>query len=165
MTLTLRDARPEDAGAIRDLTAEAFAPMRFSDGTEATLPAALRADGDMVLERVGILDGRIVAHVAFSPARVGGEVGWCALGPISIAPAVQRRGYGSALIRDALELLRAQGARGCVLTGNPAVYGPLGFANDGRVAAGDTPARNVMWLGFDGAVPSGEIAFAPAFGD
>ncbi len=48
-TLTIRDETPADIDAIFALTAAAFAPMPFSDGTEPYIINALRADGDLTL--------------------------------------------------------------------------------------------------------------------
>ncbi|MGL5010052.1 MAG: GNAT family N-acetyltransferase, partial [Paracoccaceae bacterium] len=99
VTLHIRDERPTDHRAIHDLTAAAFAPMAFSDGTEPAIIAALRADGDLVLSLVAEDAGFIIGHVAFSPVTVAGvHGGWFGLGPIAVRPGWQRRGVGGALI-------------------------------------------------------------------
>ena len=159
--MRVRPEEPEDVDAVRELTREAFAPMRFSDGTEAEALDMLRRDGDLTLSLVAVEAGEIVGHVAFSPAKVGAErEGWFGIGPVSVRPRRQRSGIGSSLIRQGLEKIETAGARGCVLTGSELYYGRFGFVADGAVTYRDTPARNVMWLAFRGGPPEGEVRFS-----
>ena len=132
--MQIRPERPTDDDAIHDLTTVAFDPMPFSDGTEAPIIRALRRSGDLTLSLVAEEDGEVVGHVAFSPVTIdGADVGWYGLGPISVRPDRQRQGIGRALVADGLERLRALGATGCALIGNPDVYAPMGFSSDGRL--------------------------------
>ena len=48
--MIIRDERPEDVDAIRNLTARAFAGMPYSDGTESAIVDRLREAG--TLDRV-----------------------------------------------------------------------------------------------------------------
>jgi hypothetical protein len=57
-----------------------------------------------------------------------GATGWFGLGPISVLPELQGTGIGTLLMQDALRLLRARGAAGCVVLGDPAYYSRFGFA-------------------------------------
>jgi putative acetyltransferase len=166
LTIQIRDERPVDHAIIHALTAAAFAPMPFSDGTEPDIIAALRAAGDLALSLVADVGGQVAGHVAFSPATIAGRHdGWFALGPIAVAPALQRQGIGRALITAGLERLQMMQAKGCVLIGNPAYYGRFGFVGDGRLQHAGLDAVIVQWLGFGGQVPPrGELAFAPGFG-
>lgn len=159
--MLIRPEIPTDIDAIHDLTAEAFAPMRFSDGTEPEAITRLRVDGNMHLSLVAIDGDVLIGHVAFSPASLPKSGRWFALGPISVTPARQRKGVGSALIETGLAHLRDDGADGCVLTGNPDYYSRFGFRNDIGLTNADTPSRNVMGLSFGGPPPTGEISFSP----
>ena len=120
--MQLRPERPGDEDAIHDLTAIAFEPMPFSDGSEAPIIRALRDSGDLTLSIVAEDDGEVVGHVAFSPVTVDGEDrGWYGLGPVAVRPDRQREGIGRSLVEAGLERLRTRGARGCALIGNPVV--------------------------------------------
>jgi len=163
MEIRTEDAR--DAEAIHDLTARAFAPMRFADGTEPDVIRGLRRDGHLTLSLVAAEDGVILGHVAFSPVTIGAMDGWFGLGPIAVEPARQRQGIGRRLVVEGLKRLRDAGAWGVALTGNPAVYGPMGFISDGRLSHGDTPSRNILYQVLRGSPPQGELIFAPAFGE
>jgi putative acetyltransferase len=162
--IEIRPERPGDEAAIAAVTGAAFAPMPYSSGTEAAIIAGLRADDDLALSLVAVQAGAIVGHVAFSAVAVeeGGE-GWFGLGPVSVRPDRQREGVGSALIERGLATLRARGAAGCVLIGDPAYYQRFGFRSDGQLRYGDVPPALVQWLGFGDAVPRGLLRYRPAF--
>ncbi len=162
--MDIRAELPGDAGAIRDLTARAFADQSHSSGTEAAIVERLRAGGDLTISLVAIVDDQIVGHIAFSPVTVDDQAGaWFGLGPISVAPDRQHSGIGSALVREGLSTLKTRDATGCVLIGNPDYYGRFGFISDGALTYGDVPERYVQWLSFDGTQPAGRLRYSPAF--
>jgi putative acetyltransferase len=158
--MIIRPENGNDVQAIFDLTKAAFAPMGFSDGTEPGIIDALRADGDLLLSLVGV-DDDIIAHVAFSPMALDCAGRWAGLGPISVAPGRQKQGIGTLLVREGLAQLKHLGFDGCVLIGNPKVYGPMGFVSGG-LSYRDLPKEIVQWHAFGAAKPSGEITFAAA---
>lgn len=161
---TLRDEASGDAEAIAALTRAAFEHHPHSRQTEAFIVAALRRDGALTLSLVAEVDGRVVGHVAFSPVRVSdGSAGWYGLGPVSVAPELQRQGIGSALIRQGLQRLRALGAQGCVLVGEPGYYGRFGFRADPALQLPGVPAEYFMSLPWSAARAGGTVAFHPAF--
>ena len=162
--LTFRPETVGDIDRIHDLTTRAFAPMTFSDGTEPHVIRRLRARGELTLSLVSVdRTGALVAHAAFSPVQIPGQSDWLGLGPISVEPALQRWGIGTALVHHALSLLGKQGVRGIALIGNPAVYGPMGFASHGQLSYGDLPPHLVQHLTLQGADPSGPLQFSSAF--
>lgn len=162
--MQIRTERPADDAAIHELTRVAFEPMPFSSGTEAPIVRALRRDGDLTLSLVAENGGEIVGHVAFSPVTIDGvHAGWFGLGPISVRADRQRQGIGKALIARGLELLRAQGAAGVALIGNPDIYSRAGFESDGLLAYGDLDRRMVQRIVLSGPPPRGELRFAPGF--
>ena len=153
-----------DADAIHALTDAAFQGKSFSDGTEAQIVDALRAADALTISLVAEDYDEIVGHVAFSLASIDGQPGiWYALGPISVTPARQRQGIGTALIEVSLSQLRKIGADGCVLLGDPAYYRRFGFVSDSALSYRDVDRKYVQWVSFSGATPSGEVAFHPAF--
>lgn len=164
---TIRPEQPGDEPAIHDLVRRAFAPMPFSDGDEQDLVDALRAAGDLVGSLVAVDGhGTIVGHVSFSPATIDGQAcGWFQMAPVSVSPEVQHRGIGSDLIRTGIAALKADGARGIAVVGNPVYYERFGFAELAGLtplSAHDAPYFRAMVL--SGAAPRGVLRYAPAFG-
>ena len=164
--MKIRPEHPDDEAATYALTEAAFAPMAFSDGTEAAALDGLRKDGDLTLSLVAVQDDRIVGHVAFSPVTIdGAHDGWFGLGPVSVMPSKQRSGIGTALINEGLSQLQAQGASGCALIGNPDYYHRFGFQSCGTLTYGDLPTRLVQWVAFGDTAPHGALVFSPALQD
>lgn len=167
--MQIRLERPEDATTIHALTDMAFKGRPYSDGTEAAVIEALRAAGALTLSLVatgGGENGEIWGHVAFSPVTVDGAAcDWYGLGPVSVWPERQKGGVGQALIREGLSRLRALGAGGCVLTGDPGYYRRFGFENDAGLTYAGAPAWAFQRLVLNGPAARGEVGFHPAFGD
>lgn len=160
--VTIREELPEDHYAIYALTRDAFAPMSFSDGSEPEMIDQMREAGDLTLSLVAEDDG-IVGHVAFSPVRISETQGiWYGLGPISVRADKQRQGIGTRLAQTGLEMLRKMGATGCVLTGNPDVYHPMGFSTDHALTYSGLNPKFISYYACDGTRPAGEINFAEA---
>ena len=164
---TIRPEVPADAVAIRRLTDAAFAGAAHASGTEGAMVDALRAEGTLTLSLVAVADGAdgaVIGHVAFSPVTVAGaEIGWFGLGPVSVLPGRQREGIGAALIRNGLSRLRADGAAGCVVLGDPAYYRRFGFVHDPDLRFEDAPAEYFLRLAFAHPVPSGCVTYQPVF--
>jgi len=162
--MNIRSEESGDEDAIDRVTEAAFAAVSHSNHAEALIVRALRDAGDLTVSLVADVDGEIVAHIAFSPVAIGGRYdGWFGLGPLSVQPDKQRDGIGSALVLQGLAQLRARGAKGCALLGHPDFYRRLGFRSDSGLHYGDLPAHLIQHLVFDGASPSGELIYTPAF--
>lgn len=162
--LTLRDETPTDDAAITTLTEAAFAPRAISRHREHHVVRALRAAGALSLSLVAEQAGQPVGHLACSPVSVAdGRAGWFGLGPVSVAPAHQGRGIGSALIRAALERLRARGARGGCLVGHPGYDGRFGFVHPPGMGIAGVPPEAFFALAFEGPWSSGQVRFHAAF--
>lgn len=100
--MRIRKEEPKDREAVYRLVREAFASAEHTDGTEQDLVEALRQDPAFVpeLSLVAEADGEPVGHILLTEAAVGGET-VLALAPLSVKPAFQRQGVGTALIRAA----------------------------------------------------------------
>ena len=163
--IEIRPERPNDVDAIRELVASAFSGMPYADGDEADLVEALRAQTALSVSLVAELEGTIVGHVAFSPARTSdGIPGWYALGPVSVLPARQRAGIGSKLVCTGLAAISKLGAVGCILTGNLAYYCRFGFVPAPQSAPPEDPSEFFMVKLLRGQLPVGSIHFHEAFG-
>jgi putative acetyltransferase len=163
--LQIRDERHEDTDAIRTLTRAAFLDAPHSAGTEAAIVDALRDAGALAISLVAVEKGAVVGHVAFSAVTIDGQPqGWFGLGPVSVEPSRQRAGVGRALIREGLGRLRAMGAGGCVVLGEPAYYGRFGFVSDPALTYPGVPPEYFQCLVLSGDHPSGVVAYHAGFG-
>lgn len=162
--MVIRPEHPTDREAISALITEAFLRAEHSAGNEAKIVEDLREAGCLTLSLVALEDNRIVGHVAFSPVTVGGKsCGWFGLGPVASTPSRQRQGIGSALVEAGLNMLRSQGARGCVVLGEPAYYGRFGFTADRHVRLEGVPAEYFQQLAFDDRPCAGVVKYHRAF--
>ena len=163
--LRIEPERPGDARQISQLTTTAFAPMPFSDGDEARVIDGLREAGALTLSLVAITaQGELAGHIAFSRVRIDDQPGdWYGLGPVSVAPRLQRQGVGSALIANGLDRLRDWNAAGCVLLGNPDYYRRFGFLSDPSLTYQGQPNRYFQHLVLKGPPATGDVSFHPAF--
>jgi putative acetyltransferase len=158
--------RPEQTGdidAIRTLTETAFRTAPHADGTEHLIVDRLRAAGALTLSLVAETDG-VVGHVAFSPVTISdGSAGWYGLGPISVDPARQGEGIGTRLVREGLERLKALGAAGCVLLGDPAYYARFGFEADPKLVLEGVPPEYFQRVAFSPVYGGGTVSYHPGF--
>lgn len=162
--MKIRDERADDVEAIAEVTAAAFRDLALSHHTEQFIVGALRSAGALAVSLVAEVDGRVVGHIAFSPVTISdGSPGWYGLGPVSVLPEFQRRGIGSALIREGLARLKERKARGCCLVGHPEYYPRFGFENPPGLRHEGVPAEVFFALPFDGQLPQGTVEFHEGF--
>ena len=162
--MIVRPEREGDIDAIRTLTETAFRTAPHADGTEHLIIDRLRAAGALTLSLVAEADGTIVGHVAFSPVSLSdGSRGWYGLGPISVDPARQGEGIGGKLIGEGLERLKALGATGCVLLGDPAYYSRFGFTPDTRLTLDGVPPEYFMRVAFSPVYGAGSVSYHSGF--
>jgi putative acetyltransferase len=168
--------RPEcaaDADAISRVITDAFAGHPFSDQSEAQIVRALRDAEALTISLVAVAiddagEGEagteIVGHIAFSPVSSSdGTAHWYGLAPVAVAPERQRAGIGLALVEAGLAEIRALGAAGCVVLGDPAYYRRFGFEPFGDLVYADAPPGHFMARTFTGERPSGRVEYHPAF--
>lgn len=163
--MRIRDELPSDAAAIEAVTLAAFAEAPHSNHAEHLVVRELRRSGALSVSLVAEDDdGAVVGHVAASPVTVScGAKGWHGLGPVSVVPGRQRAGVGTRLVGQALNELRAAGADGCVVLGEPAFYSRFGFAAQPSLVLPGVPAEYFQALSFDGPPASGTVAYHAAF--
>jgi putative acetyltransferase len=160
----IRSETKDDIEAIGEVTAAAFQALEISNHTEQFIIEALRAAGALTLSLVAVVDGRVVGHVAFSPAEISdGTRDWYGLGPVSVLPEYQRRGIGKALIHEGLSRLKGIRARGCLVVGHPEYYRKFGFDNVPGLVHEGVPPEVFLALSFDGETPQGTVAFHEGF--
>ena len=162
--MIIRKETESDIGAIFEITKKAFENHPYSNNTEQFIVNALRDDSALTLSLVAEVDGAVVGHVAFSPVTISdGSKNWYALGPLSVIPTMQKQGIGKALVTKGLALLKANGAQGCVLVGEPGYYGRFGFENIPGLVMEGVPDENVLTLSFTESKVQGTVTHHPGF--
>jgi putative acetyltransferase len=126
--------RPEtgsDRAAVRAVNETAFETR-----AEADLVEALHGKGVPSVSLVAEVDGHVVGHILFSPVSVNDapHLKLMGLGPMAVVPDCQRKGVGSALVRQGLAHCRELGCRAVVVVGHPEYYPRFGFVPGDRYA-------------------------------
>lgn len=164
MPLKIREEAPEDVSLIEAVTVAAFLNAPHTSHTEQHIVNALRRSGALAVSLVAELDGVLVGHIALSPVSISdGSAHWFGLGPISVLPAHQGHGVGSALMAAALAALRQQGAHGCVLLGDPGYYGRFGFRATPDLVLPGVPPEYFQALHLGTATAHGIVTYHSAF--
>jgi len=126
----IRKSRPGDAAGIERLYGAAF-----PDEDLVPLVRELLVYGRGVISLVAAHRGAIAGHIVFSPCQVAAKENNVALlGPLAVAPNVQKQGIGSALIKAGFAALDNTGMDFVCVLGDPAYYGRFGFTVERRVA-------------------------------
>ena len=127
-----RPEQREEEPLVRAVVEDAFGRPNV-----ARLVDTLRESPDWIdgLSFVAEHDGKIVGHVLFSRSLLDAPrrlVDVLVLSPVSVAPAFQRRGIGSSLIRYGLERIAQRPEPLVFLEGSPAFYRRFGFVPAGE---------------------------------
>jgi putative acetyltransferase len=164
--IQIRGEEAADRERIREITELAFREAAHTCGREHLLVDALRESGALTISLVAVSDCGIVGHIAVSPITVSQATGpWFGIGPVSVLPQYQKQGIGSRLMDSALSQLRAQGARGCVLVGDPSFYVRFGFRSDPLLVVPGVPSEVCLSLRFCQCDDHGTVTFQKAFAD
>lgn len=159
--LTLRLPTEADRPAIAELNTRAF-----GQPDEARIVAALEKAGDVTLQVIAEMEGRIVGHILFYPMGVRGKLGAAGLGPMSVDPSVQRSGIGSQLVRTGLGILKEAGVPIVFVLGHAEYYPKFGFSEKAAeefACKFKGPHFMALRMRF-GPPMSGELIFPAAFG-
>ena len=122
----IRLEQPSDHQQVENLTREAFYNVYRQGCVEHYLVRIMRDHPDFLRELAFVLelDGRIIGNIMYTRATLTGQDGGqkhiVTFGPVSIAPAYQRQGYGAKLIRHSLLQAKALGYEAVVIIGSPA---------------------------------------------
>jgi putative acetyltransferase len=123
--LVVRPEAPADHERVQEVHEAAFGRP-----DEARLVEALRRSERPTLSLVAEWAGRVEGHVFLSPVAIEGAADAppaAGLAPLGVAPAVQGRGVGGALMRAALSRAPSLGWRAVFLLGDPGYYARFGF--------------------------------------
>lgn len=119
-------------------TVDALLRSCFSWDAEARLVRKLRADGDMLHERVVTDSQGLVGYIGFS--RLTTDVGMraAALAPLAVRSDRRREGFGAILVTAGLETLAHKGLEMVLVLGEPDYYARFGFSQQAALVL-DTP--------------------------
>jgi len=130
--------RAADADAVRAVTTAAF-----GQPDEARIVDRLRERAQVYLGLVGTDGDAVVGHILFTSVTLRGDESLhtvMALAPMSVLPARQRRGVGSALVRAGLAACRGAGHDVVIVVGHPAYYPRFGFVRARPLGLTSEPA-------------------------
>lgn len=127
----IRQSRPDDLASI-----ERLYPAAFPDEDLLPLVRHLLAEEPGILSLIAGAGDAIAGHILFTPCAItGSDAGAALLAPLAVAPEWQRKGIGSALIREGLSRLKRDGGVAHVyVLGDPAYYGRSEFKPETGVA-------------------------------
>ncbi|MFG1674728.1 GNAT family N-acetyltransferase [Micromonospora sp. NPDC049282] len=126
--MILREEQTRDRDGVGALHREAFGGEHGE--VVARLVDDLRHDDPTALSLVAEEPGEVVGHVMLSRCRLDAPrrlIDVVSLSPLGVAPSRQRRGIGSALVRQGLAELDVRGVPLVFLEGDPRYYSRLGF--------------------------------------
>jgi putative acetyltransferase len=164
MNIMVRKETEADVEAISEITRAAFENLSISHHTEQFIVCALRDANALTISLVAEAEKKVVGHIAFSPVTISdGSLDWYGLGPISVVPELQRQGIGKSLMGAGLSSLKALGAKGCVLVGDPSYYERFGFRNLPDLVLPGVPPQYFLALSFEESKARGTAAFHEGF--
>lgn len=166
--MKIRTESSSDTTEIESLTYRAFENHPHhkpgAKPTEHKIINKLRDNRALSISLIAEDETGIIGHIAFSPVHVNGEPSlWYGLGPVSVMPERQGEGIGGALIREGLSQLKALGAEGSVLLGEPEYYGRFGFEAHSNLSLPDVPAEYFLALPLANTIPTGDVTYHAAF--
>lgn len=147
MNIEIRLERPEEYRSVEELTREAFWNHFVPGCDEHFLVHILRNHEDFIpeLDFVALVDGTIVGNIMYTRATLTDEIGnnldALTFGPVSVHPAYQRKGIGSALIRHSADCARTMGYPAIIIQGHPYNYCKHGFVGSRSVNVSDSDGR------------------------
>ena len=131
--IVIRPETKEDNRTVESLVRESFWNVYRPGCLEHYVLRHLRNDPAFVPELDFVMekDGRIIGQNMFMRAVIraddGREIPIMTMGPIGIAPAYKRQGYGKLLLDASLEKAAALGCGALCFEGNILFYGKSGF--------------------------------------
>ena len=133
MELIIRNETERDFRAVENLVRESFWNVYRPGCLEHYVLHVLRDDPAFVseLDFVMELDGELIGQNIFMKTHIdaddGRRVEVLTMGPIGIAPALKRKGYGKKLLDYSLDKAKEMGFSTVLFEGNIGFYGHSGF--------------------------------------
>lgn len=131
--IVFRTERKEEHRQVEELVRESFWDVYRPGCLEHYVLHCLRGHADFVPELDLVMEcgGELIGQAVFMRAEIRTDEGYrlpiMTMGPICIAPAYKRQGYGKLLLDEALRRAAAFGCGALCFEGNIAFYGKSGF--------------------------------------
>jgi len=168
--MNIRKEKPEDYDSIYAVVKAAFDSAEHADGNEQDLVIELRKGESYIpeLSLVAEESERIVGHIMFTKAKVN-HITVLALAPLSVLPEYQRKGIGTALIKEGHKIASDLGYEYSVVLGSEKYYPRAGYVPAdtlGITAPFDVPRENFMAYKITNSAPDiyGTMIYAKEFG-
>lgn len=132
-SMVIRGERREEYRQVEELVRESFWDVYRPGCWEHYVLHVLREQADYVpeLSLVAEKDGELIGQIAFVRTTLtaddGRRIPLMTMGPLCIAPAYKRQGYGKRLLEEALRRAAALGCGALCFEGDIAFYGKSGF--------------------------------------
>ena len=129
--LIIRNEKENDYRAVEELVREAFWNLFVPGCHEHFILHNLRSSSDFIpeLDFVAEKGGKIIGQIAYShgiiECKQGEEKEVISFGPVSVLPAFQKQGIGSALIIHTINLARDMGYPAICIYGDPDIIAVL----------------------------------------
>ncbi len=126
--MIIRREDPKDYEAVYLVVKRAFDGAGHTDGNEHNLINALRKGNAFIpeLSLIAEMDGKIVGHIMFTKALVENKP-VLALAPLAVLPEYQRKGIGTALIKEGHRIAEELGYGYSVVLGSEKYYPRAGY--------------------------------------
>lgn len=168
--MKIREEKENDYEAVYTVVRDAFGSAEHADGNEQDLVNALRKGAAYIpeLSLVAEEHGKIIGHIMFTKAKVGEDV-VLALAPLSVLPEYQRKGIGTALIKEGHRIAQKLGYGYSVVLGSEKYYSRAGYVPADTLGIQppfDVPRENFMayQTGENFQRVNGVIEYAKEFG-
>lgn len=133
INLIIRNEMENDYRTVEEMIREAFWNLYIPGCSEHFVMHKLRDSRDFIpeLDFVAEKEGQIVGQIVYSRGVIryiqGAEKEVISFGPVSVLPALQKQGIGSALITHTINLAREMGFPAICIYGDPRYYSRFGF--------------------------------------
>jgi len=133
MDVVIKNENENDYKTVEGVVREAFWNLYVPGCNEHFILHNLRNNSDFIreLDFIAEKEGQIVGQIAYSRGlitdKIGAEKEVISFGPVSVLPAFQKQGIGSALIIHSVNIARTMGYPAICIYGDPRYYSRFGF--------------------------------------
>jgi putative acetyltransferase len=133
INLIIRNEKVNDYRSVEEMVREAFWNLYVPGCNEHFVLHNLRNSSDFIpeLDFVSEKEGHIVGQIVYSRGIIkyiqGAEKEVISFGPVSVLPAFQKQGIGTALITHTINLAQEMGFLAICIYGDPRYYSHFGF--------------------------------------
>ena len=130
--LNIRNARDNDEREIIDVHISAFPDEEREDVANLAISLLRETTTPATISLIAEEAGSVIGHIALSPVTFSEAVDLSVyiLGPLGIKPEHQKRGAGSALIKNSKQRLTDMSVDILLVYGDPDYYGRFGFGTE-----------------------------------